>query len=94
MQPKDVTALKDAIRAMHGCESLYVESVLVKEEGQTAWEGNVEVFELVGHAKAKRAYAWSYRDGDEMKSIVVLQIPPVDSAEGAVKVSIANKAQH
>ena len=31
MQPKDVTALKGAVRAMYGCESLHVESVPVKK---------------------------------------------------------------
>jgi hypothetical protein len=58
--PKEITKLKDAIRAMHGCESLHVESVVVKEvfEGQTAWETKVEVFDLVGHRQVKRAYAW------------------------------------
>jgi hypothetical protein len=55
--PKEITKLKDAIRAMHGCESLHVESVAVKGvfEDQTAWEGKVEVFDLVGHRQAKRA---------------------------------------
>jgi hypothetical protein len=33
-------------------------------EGKTAWQGTVEVFDLIGHPKAKRAYAWTYRDGD------------------------------
>src|SRR5437870_7049113 len=67
MPPKEITELKDAIRATHGCESLHVESVPVKEvfEGQAAWEGKVEVFDLVGHRQAKRAYAWSYRDGNQ-----------------------------
>jgi hypothetical protein len=95
MSPKKITELKDAIRATHGCESLHVESVPVKEvfEGKTAWEGTVAVFDLVGHPKAKRAYAWSYRDGDETKSIAVLQIAPLDSAESAVKVAVASKAR-
>ena len=95
MPPKEITQLKDAIRATHGCESLHVESVPVKEvfEGETAWEGTVEVFDLVGHLKTNRAYAWSYRDGDETKSIAVLQIPPVDSPQSAVKVAIASKAR-
>jgi hypothetical protein len=95
MPPKKITELKDAIRATHGCESLHVESVPVKEvfEGKTAWEGTVGVFDLVGHPKAKRAYAWSYRDGDETKSIAVLQIAPLDSAESAVKVAVASKAR-
>src|SRR5216683_6370956 len=91
MPPKEITQLKEAIRATHGCESLHVESVPVKVvfEGDTAWEGTVEVFDLVGHPKANRAYAWSYRDGDETKSIVVLQITPVDSPEAAVRMAIA-----
>src|SRR6266446_9467754 len=95
MSPKEITELKEAIRATHGCESLHVESVPVKEVlgGDTAWEGTVEVFDLVGHPKANRAYAWSYRDGDETKSIVVLQIAPVDSPEAAVKVAIASQGR-
>jgi len=56
MPPKEITELKDAIRATHGCESLHVESVTVKEvfEDQVAWEGMVGVFDLVGHLEAKR----------------------------------------
>jgi len=93
--PKEITKLKDAIRAMHGCESLHVESVVVKEvfEGQTAWETEVEVFDLVGHRQAKRAYAWSYSDGDQNKTFAVLEIPPVDSPKSAVRVAIASKAR-
>ena len=93
MPPKEITQLKDAIRATHGCESLHVESVPVKEvfEGQTAWEGTVEVFDLVGHLHAKRAYAWKYPDGDQNKTFTVLGIPPVDSPQSAVKVAIAAK---
>ena len=93
MLPKQITELKDAIRATHGCESLHVESVPVKEvfEGQTAWEGTVEVFDLVGHLQAKRAYAWTYRDGDQNKTVAVLGVPPVDSPQSAVKVAVAAK---
>jgi len=95
MSPKEITELKDAIRATHGCESLHVESVPVKEVlgGDTAWEGTVEVFDLVGHPKAKRAYAWRQRDGDENKTVAVLQIPPVDSPQAAVRVAIASKGR-
>jgi hypothetical protein len=95
MPHKKITELKNAIRATHGCESLHVKSVPVKEvfKGETAWKGTVEVFDLVGHPKAKRAYAWTYRDGDQNKTITVLGVPPVDSPESAVKVAIASKAQ-
>ncbi len=92
---KDIPLLKKAIKSTHGCESLHVESVEVKEvfEGHTAWEGTVEVFHLVGHPQAKRAYAWTYRDGDQNKTIAVLEIPPIDSPQSAVKVAIAAKAR-
>ena len=95
MQPREITELKDAIRATHGCESLHVESVPVKEvfEDQTIWEGTVEVFDLTGHLQAKRAYAWSYRDGNQSKTMAVLEIPPVNSPGSAVKVTIGSKAR-
>ena len=95
MPHKKITQLKDAIRATHGCESLYVKSVPVKEvfEGKTARQGTVEVSDLIGHPKAKRTYGWNYRDGDQNKTLAVLGIPPVDSPQSAVKVAIASKAR-
>ena len=93
MSPKEITELKDAIRVTHGCESLHVESVLVKElfEDEPAFEVTVGVFDLVGHPKANRAYAWSHRDGDEPKSSAVLHVAPVNSPQSAVKAAIARK---
>jgi hypothetical protein len=87
--------LQEAISAMHGCESRYVRSVPVREvfNGLVAWEGVVEVFDLIDHPKAKRCYAWSYDDGKQTRSITVLELPPVDSPETAVKVAIAAKAR-
>ena len=95
MPHKKITELKNAIRATHGCESLHVKSVPVVEqfENKIAWQGTVEVFDLVGHPQAKRAYAWTYREGDQNKTIAVLEVPPVDSPQSAVKVAIASKAR-
>jgi len=78
-----------------GCESLHVQSVPVKEgfDGHIAWEGSVEVFELVGHPKAKRAYGWNDRDGKEIKAVVMLGIPPVNSPQTAVKAAVALKGR-
>lgn len=49
------TALRDAIRQEHGVESR-VESVTVVERynRELAWDGDVQVFELIGHAEAAR----------------------------------------
>ena len=44
-----------------------------------------------GHEKAKRCYAWIYPDGEETKTVAVLEIPPVTSLKSAVKVAIATK---
>ena len=91
----DVKRLQKAIKEIRRCDSRHVESVPVVEqfEGQTAWQGTVEVFDLIGHPQATRAYAWSYRDGDKIKSVTILEIPPVDSPQSAVKVAIAAKAK-
>jgi hypothetical protein len=54
-----------------------------------AWEGVVEVFNLTGHPKAKRCYAWSYQGNKEEQFVTVLEIPPVVSPQTAVRASIA-----
>jgi len=86
MQPKIITDLKDAIRETHGCEALYVSTVHVREtlKDDPDWDGLVKIFELIGHAEAKRCYAWSYRDGKENRTVAILEVTPVTSAEIAV----------
>ncbi len=94
MDPAGTDALRDAIRHMHGCESTWVESVPVTEmfNGATVWEGEVQVFDLVAHPKAKRAYAWSYAtEGTKRKFVAVLQLGPVTDAITAVRASIASR---
>lgn len=85
-----------AVEGLHGCRAEYAETVPVHEvfKGQTVWEGKVEVFNLTGHPKAKRAYGWSHRDGKDdadERLVAVLEIPPVESAETAVRVSLVKQ---
>jgi hypothetical protein len=90
--PAGTPALQDAIRQLHGCESRWIESVPVREEreGKTVWDGVVQVFVLVGHPKAKRAYAWSHAtEGTPRRFHVVLGIPPVDGPVMAVRTEIS-----
>ena len=96
MQPKDVPGYREGIRAAHGVDSLWFDTVGVKEifRDQTAWEGEVEIFELIDHPKAKRCYAWRYLDGKTWRYAAVLEIPPVDSAKAAVEVAIAAKGRN
>ena len=83
--------LRDVIRRLHGAEATHVESVAVKEEfqGKTVWEGIVEVFELHGHPKANRAYAWAH-DGERPKesSVAVLHVGKITSAADAVRAAL------
>ena len=93
MDDAGIPALQDAIRHLHGCESTWVESVAVREEhdGQTVWDGEVQVFDLAGHARAPRAYAWSYpTTGAKRRFLAVLHAPPVNSAVAAVRASIVD----
>ncbi len=94
MQPDPYQSLREAIRAMHGCDSQHVGSKAVREvfQGQLAWLGIVEEFVLIGYPKATTCYAWRYRDGDRTEFVAVLALPPVDSPEAAVKVAIASEA--
>jgi hypothetical protein len=87
-----------AVSQLHNCGAVYRETVPVHEifRGQTVWQGEVEIFDLTGHPKAKRAYAWSYREGREDESerfVAVLEIPPVVSPVTAVRASIMADAK-
>lgn len=95
MQPEDVEEQIRAIKAVHGATAWHVDSVPVREvfNKLVAWEGVVEVYEITGHPKAKRCYAWSYRDGARLKTVAVLEVPPVDSPQTAVKIAIAAKGK-
>jgi hypothetical protein len=84
--------LKKAIEKLHKCHASYAEDVIVLEKfgSDTAWEGTVSVFELKGHPKATKCYAWSspINGSTKRRYYAVLHIPPVDSPEKAVRASI------
>jgi len=88
--------LKEVIRRLHGVESTHRESVPVKEvfNGQTVWEGIVEVFDLHGHPKANTAYAWAHETDDPanpVRHVTVLHIPPAVSPITAVRAAIVQE---
>ena len=90
-----IEELQDVIRKLHGSESMHVETVPVVEtfQGQTVWEGEVEVFDLHDHPTAQRAYAWSHETDDPetpRRTVTVLHLPPAITPRRAVQVSIAS----
>ena len=90
-------ALRRAIWNIHGSHAVHVGTVAVKKtaNGGILWEGPIEVFDLVGHARAKRSYAWGFpRDpaGEPLNIFTVLEVPPVDSPQAAVGASLVGPA--
>jgi hypothetical protein len=88
----DDRQLKEAIETQHGGTATLVQAVPVLEtfEGQTVWEGIVHVFDLAGHPKATRAYAWSspIEGSTKRRFFAVLHIPPIVSPLDAVRAAI------
>jgi hypothetical protein len=92
----DLGKLKKTILDLHGCNSTHVVSVAVHEtfEGKSVWQGVVEIFSLINHPKAKKAYAWSYKnDAGELRQVAVLGVPPINSAYDAVRAYIVAEGQ-
>jgi len=91
-----IAELRGVIRRLHGVESEHVESVPVKEtfQGQTVWEGIVEIFNLKDHPTAHRIYAWANDTGDPKNPrhhVTVLHLHPIKSAQDAVKAAIVQE---
>lgn len=86
--------LRAAVEKLHNCQALHIEDIAVIEKfGQeTVWEGVVSVFEIKGHDKADKCYAWSspIEGSTKRRFYAVLNIPSVDSPEKAVRASIVH----
>lgn len=89
----DVAMLQKAVEKLHNCKASHSGTVQVTERfrGKLVWQGAVEVFKLANGTPAKRCYAWNHAEGpkDEMtRVIIVLELPPVTSAQTAVRAAI------
>lgn len=67
---------------LHGSDAVYVETVPVKEvfQGETVWDGEVEVFDLSDNPSASRVFAWAYDFDDTDKPtqhLTVLRYRPL-----------------
>jgi hypothetical protein len=87
-----IAELRATVRRLHACEAAHSRTEAVREvvQGRVLWEGNVEVFALLGHDRALRCYAWGHlNDVGQWEVTTVLAIPPVVSAQTAVLAAIA-----
>ena len=88
----DPDQLRAAVEGLHGGTATFAQSVPVREAfgDDMVWEGLVHVFDLTGHPKATRAYAWSspVAGSERRKFYAVLHIGPVASPVDAVRAAI------
>ena len=97
-----IEKLKHAVELTEHCRAEHLESLIVLLGFAEApiWEGVVETFQLHGHPKANRAYAWlrgvahSPLENPESEYTIVLGIPPVISPETAVKAAIVAEVKN
>jgi hypothetical protein len=93
----DVSAdqLQRAVEGQPGGEAVLVGAEPVKEtfNGKTVWEGTVHVFDLEGHPKATRAYAWSspIEGSDKRRFYAVLHLGGIRSPLDAVRAAIVSE---
>jgi desulfoferrodoxin (superoxide reductase-like protein) len=78
--------LQMVIQHLHHCDSKHLKTVPVHEifNGETVWEGKVEVF-AVTHPKTTRCYAWATPNGD---FTAVLGVAPITTPPNAVRASM------
>ena len=89
--------LKQAVESQHGGTATFLQSVPVHEthDGQTVWNGAVQVFDLAGHPKATRAYAWSspVEGSTKRRFFAVLHTGPITGPVEAVQAAIVAEAR-
>jgi hypothetical protein len=91
-----ISELREVIRRLHGVEAKHIETVPVREQfkGKMVWDGVVEVFEIIGHPKARRLYAWAHESDNPKhprRHVTVLHIHPITSAVLAVRAAVARE---
>ena len=88
-----IERLKELIEQEYKTTANHVETVPVLEtfEGETIWDGEVEVFDVPEFPNADRVFAWAYDDDNGEQQVTVAQIPPATSPENAVKAYIVSQ---
>lgn len=92
----EIKRLKNIVQLIHGFEAEHVSTIPVtaRSQGEAVWEGNVELFNLIGHPNAEGCYAWSFIDESNSEKIsAVLNVHPVTSAAKAVRADILARAK-
>lgn len=95
----ELKILQHFIKTTHGCDSEHLDSIpvhLVAGKKIVLWHGIVEVFTLLGHAQAKRCYAWSNLQGEsngQQRHVAILEMPPIDTPTKAVRAALVRDSK-
>jgi hypothetical protein len=83
-------ALSHVISRRYHCESAHLatRNVCRYFDAYGMWEGDIELFAVIGHPKAKLCYAWGERRHGDWCAITVLRSEEVRSAAAAVACSL------
>jgi hypothetical protein len=84
--------LARAIEELHDATALWEATVRMRQTfgRHVVCEDKVQMFRLLGHPSAQLCFAWqSETELGKKETHVVLRLPPVDSAEDAVRSVIA-----
>src|SRR3954462_15384509 len=94
MSPR-VDRIREAIESRYTCKATHVgaERVTQLRDGEEAWYGSVEIFDLTGHPGAQRCYGWLQMAGTLPTYVTMLQLPPVRCAKTAVRAAMVNGRQ-
>lgn len=91
MSEEDLDTLRKTVGMLHECTATHRDSVHVTErfQGQTVWDGDVQVFEIEGNPDATICYAWSYGKSASFRQYkAILHAEQVDSPQAAVRAVI------
>ena len=89
-----IERLRQAVEKLQGCSATHNATVFVHID--SLWQGDVEVFDLLGHPIAEKCYAWldmHSAGGAESGCFAFLHRTPVTSAKEAVQASLAGTAE-
>jgi hypothetical protein len=91
-----IQELRGVAHHLRGRKAKHMESVPVVEkfQGQTVWDGVVEVFRLRGHPKTDRVYASIHQTDDPAharRHVTLAHIPPVVSPQTALQAVIVQE---
>jgi hypothetical protein len=83
--------LQNFILKKFGCRSIHFQTVPLKEEfhGRIVFQGDIEVFTLIGHPTAIRCFAWCHDDDSEC--VAFLALPPIITARQAMRQHIIDE---